>query len=70
MGLSGSSISRWERTVLYLRGCFFGSTTIIFLTSKWPSSVRATMVEWSLLAFLPTMIVVQGIVMLTPFGVF
>jgi hypothetical protein len=34
---------------------------MIFLTSKWPSSVRATMVDPSLLAFLPTSTVVQGI---------
>ena len=62
MGLSGRSISRWEMTLLYFRGCRFGSTTMSFFTSKWPSSVRAIMVERSLLARLPTSTVVQGIV--------
>ena len=61
MGSSGRSISTWERTLLYFRGCFSGVTTTIFFTSKWPSSVREIMVEPSLLAFLPTRIVVQDI---------
>ena len=60
MGSSGSGISTWDSTLLYLRGCFFGSTTTVFLMSKWPSSVRAIMVEPSLLASFPTNRVVQG----------
>ena len=59
-GFSGSSISRWDSTPVYFFGWSFGFTTISFFTSKWPSSVRAIIVDPSWLAFAPTSTVVQG----------
>ena len=56
---SSSGIVTWDRTLLYVVLPFFGSSTIIFLTSKCPSSVRAIIVERSLDAALPTRTVVQ-----------
>jgi len=47
-------------TLLYFFFWSLGSTTTSFFTSKWSSSVRAIMVEESLLARLPTRMVVQG----------
>ena len=56
---SSSGIVTWDRTLLYVLFPFFGSSTIIFLTSKCPSSVRAIIVERSLDAAFPTRTVVQ-----------
>ena len=58
---SGNSTSTCEILLTYFLGCLSFSTTFIFLTSNLPSSFLAIIVEPSLLAFLPTNIVVHGI---------
>ena len=57
-------------TDLYLRGCSSGATLTNFFALKTPdgaSSVRATIVEPSKLAFFPTRIVVHPIIFLLLF---
>ena len=61
-GFLSNSISKWPILLLYLVPCFLLSTTIVFFTSKWPSSVLAIIVEPSYDTFLPTSKVVQAII--------